>query len=807
MPLFLYVGPVAGVVSRGAWVPAPAAGADRPFSAPRVPDDGKYPAALTTGEGAPVGFTREDYSMQGYASAVEWYGDYIYLAASTVLQVYYAPPGAVPQLMHELELRDWVREMAVAGDALFVAARGDGLFAFDLAGDPSRPMLADRVSGVFDAGAFGAVEAVFNGVDAAGGRVAAARANNVAKGRGGVDALVFDYDPATGKLALVEAIGTDVRAKTAIETPLTVGLTEDGGGLYIGYGVIVGELAYVPLGAAGGQVLHGDFGAAFDIKTKGDGAFVANTALRPGEDASMLSRVRIVDGQLVEEPILTNPGSGAGMAVDLHGDLLCFATWTPGRYEEGYNLWTFTDLLADQPTRAGAAGTPDWIFQIACRDSATGPDWVYVADEWGGLEMWANSGGNLTLDLQRHRVATGALSEGLWVEGSRVFAVKRGAGLWAFDESDPRGERPVVEWIDRSDPGCSCADCCPPAQGVFPYPPAVFVTAGISTQGRVAVLAADRNTGVEGDGYFMFFKEDRVSGEYECVFSEPVEAWGGSVLKAYRQELIFASTASHALRVYQHCPGRTDQVRLISEIGMPTSLANMEITDVAVYGDYLFVAEVHHPPLTVPDSGQVHAFRWKQGELATCPARPEPPDVAYLGSFGGDVIAYRLALDPVRGLLIVGASAKATFPVKGGALLFYDLVHFDPDDPAGMDQHRTVATPAEADRVTRPNIHDLLLDEDYLYVVDRDNGLYRYSLDEGAYVGFYPAHRGPESQAFVPQPVRSPEGIVPLYHPVSAAMLPSGSVVVHEHNSGRATILAVPSDAVSVFLPLAFKGH
>jgi hypothetical protein len=116
---------------------------------------------------------------------------------------------------------------------------------------------------------------------------------------------------------------------------------------------------------------------------------------------------------------------------------------------------------------------------------------VFVADEWGGLEAWRGADGSLRLEAG-DRVPTGALSEGLWADGTRVYAVKRGAGLWTFDESDPHGERPVIEWIDRSDPGCGCAGCCPPAAGVFPYPPAVFVWAGTSSQGRLAVFATDR---------------------------------------------------------------------------------------------------------------------------------------------------------------------------------------------------------------------------------------------------------------------------------------------------------------------------
>jgi len=70
------------------------------------------------GDEPPVGFTREGYSGQGFASAVEWYEDYVYLAAAAVLRVYHAPPGTEPTLVHEIEFRDWVREMAVDGDTL-----------------------------------------------------------------------------------------------------------------------------------------------------------------------------------------------------------------------------------------------------------------------------------------------------------------------------------------------------------------------------------------------------------------------------------------------------------------------------------------------------------------------------------------------------------------------------------------------------------------------------------------------------------------------------------------------------------------
>ena len=749
------------------------------------------------GDEPPVGFVREGYSMQGFASAVAWYGEQVYLAAAAVLQVYSAPPDATPRLVHEIELRDWVREMVVAGDTLFVAARGDGLLAFSLAEDPVHPRLVGRVSGLFDAGGYAGIEAVFNGLDAKANTVAVARANDVRQAQGGVDAVVFDYDPASGWFTATHVFGAEIRANTAFEIPISVGLTDDAKGLYVGYGVLPGELVYVPLDTPDDPVLHGDVGAVMDIATLGDVAFVAITDLDwPTVDCTQLSRVRIVGGELVAEPLLTNPGSSAGNAVAIHDDLLCFGTWSPGRYEEGHNLWTFTDLLADAPTRLGAAGTLDWIFQLACRNSAAGSAWVYVADEWGGLEVWQSDGSQLTLDLDRHRVATGMLSKAMWTTGNRVYSAKEGAGLWFFDTLQPQDECIAVEWIDRTDPGCNCQDCCPPEEGAWPYPPAVFVSAGASNQGRVALIAQDRNTAVPGDAYFMLFEEEPSSGEYEGLYSEPLPpsltaSWTEDTVVADGEILFVSSSAMHKLRLYQHCPDGAEQVRFLADISMPSDENNLEIADVAVYGDYLFVAEVHHPLLAVPDRGMIHAYRWKDSSLATCPAQPTLLDPAeYLGSFAADWIPYSLLVDPNHNRLIVGCSSKPTFPVKEGALLFYGLGAFNPGNPVGMDDHWENVSPGLSVRVTSPNIYGLLLDGTELYVADVDNGLYVYAFDREAYVAFYPAHRGDLSQAYQPQLVQSPLDVVPLQHPIAVARTSSGKVVVQEGVPGRISILS-----------------
>jgi len=751
----------------------------------------------------PLGFKRLGYTMGGAGSSVAWYGDYLYLAAAATLRVYHAPQGGTPQQVYETELRDWGREMVVDGDTLFIAARGDGLHAFDLSVDPAHPEPAGQISGVFDAGSYTGVTAIFNGVDARNGRVAVARVNNVNKSQGGVDALVYDYDPLSDTFTLVNAFGTEVRSKTDIEVPITVGLTGDGLKLYIGYGIIVGELVYIPLENPE-NVLHADIGSPMDIATRGEAAFVALTGLSTG-DFSMLSRVTPVSGALVEEEIIIHSGSGAGMSVGVDGDLLCFGTWSPGRYEEGYNLWAFRDLDQAMPTRVGNAGTPDWIYQLACRQTDSQNGWAYVADEWGGLELWASQGISLTLDLENHRLPSGALSLDIWADGDQVYTAKEGAGLWTFDDGDFASDRVAVEWIDTSDPGCACVDCCPPEEGEWPYPPAVFIDSGISNQGLIVVTAQDRNNAVAGDAFLMFFEES--GGEYELIHSDPLGlsdpiggTWGANMVST-EGELIFAAISAGPLHIYQHCPGEADRVRSLVQIELPSSGSGFEFGDVALYGDYLFVSEQYRPLLSEPTSALVHVYRWKEGELATCPDQPallDPPE--HLGSFASGLIPYKLLIDPVRQRLYVGCTSKITFPQIAGDVLSYDLTAFDPGNLETFDTHRTSLAPADSMRVTLTNVHDLHLDRDDLYIVDKDNGLYLYNLEMERITHFYPAHRGPQTQAYTPSEwVQSPPGIVPLYAPIGMAITPSGAIVVQEYVTGRVSIF---SKLESVFFPV-----
>jgi hypothetical protein len=181
-------------------------------------------------------------------------------------------------------------------------------------------------------------------------------------------------------------------------------------------------------------------------------------------------------------------------------------------------------------------------------------------------------------------------------------------------------------------------------------------------------------------------------------------------------------------------------------------------------------------PLAEPDSGLVHVYRWKSGELASCPDRPvllDPPE--YLGSFGTGMIPYKLLLDPIRERLILGCLSKKTYPVIEGDLFSYDLNALDSDAVEAIDTHPTSLAPDPSMRVTYSNVVGLLLDGDDLYVLDRDNGLYLYALSGERYTGFYPAHRGPMSEGYLPREmVQSPEGVVPLYEPVALDLTSSG---------------------------------
>jgi hypothetical protein len=425
----------------------------------------------------------------------------------------------------------------------------------------------------------------------------------------------------------------------------------------------------------------------------------------------------------------------------------------------------------------------------------------------------------------------------MWNVGTKIYSIKEGAGLWVVDAEHLADEQVAVEWINPEDPGCSercekyCPPphenekcCCPPLTGTWPYPPAVFVSSGTDSQEKIALLAQDRNTAVPGDGYFMLFKEDSIAGRfnYQCIYSEswPGRAWSGNVIKAYDSFLFVSADVAkpsppNELRLYQHRAdpsGISDTVDFIGVIEMPSEPGQKDdlwsIVDVAVYGNYLFVAEAHQQLMSVPDSGRIYVFQWQQDDGA--PDR-EPVvllPAKYLGLFcttpRTGFIPNKLLVDKSRDRLIVGCTSRYVPPVHQGAVLFYDTISeclenapgcFNPASPDYMETRRTDHSPDTSLRAlnTYPNIYGIVVDGDAMYIADFDNGLYKYALDSSEpqeIIGFYPAHRGRPSEPVTPHLVMSPEGIIPLFHPVSVGVIPStGDIVVQEFMSGRVTIL------------------
>jgi hypothetical protein len=778
-------------------------------SVPGYPEVGDGRSGGPWGKRA-VGFTREGFYMQGLAYAVELYehddGLYVYLAAGAVLQVYCREGEAAPVLVAEIEFRDRVKDMIIKENTLFVTAGGDGLHAIAL-DDPSNPKRAGCLHGTFDTPRFSGIDAVFLGVDAFFAEeryfVAVTRDRFRNKAYGGADAVVFEYDPETDEFSSLRAFGTEIRADRGsgdpIRTPFPVKWSSDGSALWIGY-VFDGEVSYIPLNYENPEeVLHFlKKGSIWDLEVVEEWVFVA--AQHSGS-RNMLIRLRVEGGEIVNEPLMKSQ-NGLGVALDSDGDLLCFATCVLERFfyndamfhkrwehaeRGGYNLWLFKDLMEPVPTLLDTACTMDWVFDIACRNPETGSDRIYVADEWGGLQLWEYDGHDFTLKRDPEtgipatdvRIPTGAALTGkMWSDGSRVFALKAGAGVWYLDDADPAVENVAVEWIYESDPGCQrCPDCCPPGEMKLPYPAAVFGSGGCSSLGRIALLVHDRNSGVAWaeNGYFMIFEDDAQLDRYECMYSEPVRIASGGVV-ADHDSLIYvtaeergSTVESNELRVYRHDPSASieNQAVLLGSIFTPvsTETSGGDITAVAVYGEYLFVAEM------------IPFWPWGRVYVYLIDGLPDELPEEPLGYFCGDMLPATILVDETGNQLLVGCTTGGRI----GGLLLYDLSKFDPAHPEQFDLHRVNIT---AD-VKNPSISCLFIDDDDLYMTDTMNGLFLYSLKHGIYKGYYPGYYINGSTAIEWPVLDFPEGVVPLYDPVAVTITPSGRILVHEHLTGR----------------------
>jgi len=682
-------------------------------------------------EDVPIGFTRESSVHQGFASATEWYENYVYVAGGAVLHVYEALPQKAPRFIMRLEMRDWIREMKVVneGPLLFLANRGDGIIVLDIS-NPEHPKQIAKFSGLFTVpGRETKEEARVNSIDTFWDAksqkfiIAAALANSTPKNQGRADAIVLEYDPACQPASqecftLLHTFFADEIREHANETPISVALLPEPPGLFIGY--FTADLIYIDLTTPENAIVTGA-SSVYDMKTHRNAVYIASGVDK--DTGSPLNRATVKNGKIIKEAVHQFQKNDPGTAIHIHGDLLCFGRGGPGRDTDGNNLYIFSGIKGDGlPTLTTAAGTYDWIFQLSCKDAISGSDWVYVADEWGGFQFWEFDGTDLIIphDINSNpeddqlyppngmRIPSGMFAHTMWTDfapdRAKIFSAKEGAGIWGLDldsQATPTNTRVAIEWINPNDPGCNeqCVcnqdyfgddcPCCPPDVAERPYPPAFFISAGTSSLGRIAFLGADRNTAVPGQNYFQLHKETKTGEQYEseCIYSEPISSASGLLVKSENiddtSSLIFASMDVddpkddfNELRIYQHCLGATpltpDDVRFLGEIKVPVPDKNYWLRDSAVYGDYIFIIEVLWPILAHhPSNAEIHVYKWKETDLPSCNQPVEILEPQYIGSFAQPFNPYHLFLDKARDRLMVGTSVKNN-SYRDTAFLVYD---------------------------------------------------------------------------------------------------------------------------------------
>jgi len=374
-------------------------------------------------------------------------------------------------------------------------------------------------------------------------------------------------------------------------------------------------------------------------------------------------------------------------------------------------------------------------------------------------------------------VPTGALSPKVFHDGPIVYSAKRGAGLWWFDDADPGDARVAMEWVDLTDSGCVCSGCsCPADDG--PYPPAVFVMGGTAHNGRLAILACDREDLVSiHDGYFMVL--ERHADAHEVVYSESLGEITNYGDVDAAGELWLLSAGQEGIRIYQNCPDAEEDVRLRASDKL--SFGNL-IIDAAAYGDYVFAAVSKIFGL----NGEIRVYRYKFGDICVCPCEAEV-FLDYIGSIAADMLPNELLADETGNCLYAGCRTEWG---KAGALLRFDLPPPGTAITAGqlpdIDARRRNLSPGPLSRQASPSIEGFARAGRYLYIADIFNGLYKLDLADAEYVAFYPG--SPSGIAFSAR-IQSPDGVIPLAGASSVTLPPSGHVLVQELVSGRVAIL------------------
>jgi len=121
------------------------------------------------------------------------YGWWLVYLQQSGPSIFYALPGSIPERVgEEIEFRDWVRDMVIDGDTLFVADCGM-YFAFDLTDPVIKP--AGEISWTPQCRRVYWHWGCFYDVDARNGKLLLLFITQLKRVKGGVDAIVFDYDP------------------------------------------------------------------------------------------------------------------------------------------------------------------------------------------------------------------------------------------------------------------------------------------------------------------------------------------------------------------------------------------------------------------------------------------------------------------------------------------------------------------------------------------------------------------------------------------------------------------------------------
>ncbi len=770
-------------------------------------------------------------ALQGWATAVAHRDDFLFVTGAATLEVFHRAADGELEEIGRLEFDDVVIDMTRDGDYLFVAANNAGLVAVDIS-DPYHPIIVGEVADISA-----------SDVDARHGRVAVTLKSSKTVsvypfGAGGFGPALFTYS------------GEDCLEYPDCEHVSSVALAGDSAqGLYVGYsgnckedGLLgesfqEGDLAWFDdyatspaapsacLPRAEGQPI----GAVTDIVTAAGpeqgqaGVFVSIERKYHHDTPSLRWAAPSCDGTsncVLEEtvpcascyceepdPMDCAPGTllrGRGNAVAGDSGLVCVG----GMHVTNYaldNLSCITDPLG--PTaRAMTTRTMDLVYDLDFARQDEEASSLYVADEWGGLQVYqVEPGSELSLES---REPTGAQSFRVWRDGPWVYSVKEGAGLWGFHENGAPGDPYVLEDIpagnETSPDGSRECYYTPGNNGDYDpegpsCPETIFAHDGAS-RGDILYLLAGNRFDIVGLDYSYFLVLNRATGEvlFRDYLSRHFSYWGlGNVV--VREDpagtnLVFVASGSNAcnpddlehygpcedgtfdeagLRLYEHNQA-TNEVRLAAFVPTSTlpegAYARLAL-DAALYGDFVFVPSLLFVNnLKLFESEGIRVFRWRDAS-----GNLELEEISTIAPVDDAHQPLRVLVDEDHGLLISGGTRLLAYPLERDSN-GYPVV----GEPVEL-------SPGEDSRATALNIWGMERIGDRLYVADPFNGVYGYDIANPAVME--PAVFYPTFDSLGNEPIPLPDEVRPLHEPRDLEAASDGSLLVQEWITGRVRVL------------------